>query len=122
MRHPLRWLAPVIATFLLICGNPTLAQVPDPTPSLPAPAVLDALDTTQWSVTTLMVGQLVIAQSSRASIIPSVRRDRSNSVPSLARFVPAASVIGPQWQQVRSGNARAIIPALADLSTKVFSW
>lgn len=293
MRHPLRWLAPVIATFLLICGNPTLAQTPDPTPSLPAPAVLDALDTAQWSVTTLevvpgqkilvtnrgviphtfavaewgmedelptlktveitvpknlspgerftffcsvgnhrsegqegsiviissddaratqenkteatptnqqlivemrddnsftpdqlsgapgqlielhnrgvlehhfvvdgwnvnvtvtpgaktlvqiptsvspgetfvyycsvpghrergMVGQLVIAQPSRTSIIPSVRRDRSNSVPSLSRFVPAASVIGTQWQQVRSGNARAIIPALADLSTKIF--
>lgn len=36
------------------------------------------------------------------------------------RFVPDAGLLGPGWSQVRSGNARAVVPELEDASARIF--
>jgi len=38
----------------------------------------------------------------------------------LGRFLPDAGILGPGWSQVRSGNARAVIPELEDANATIF--
>lgn len=38
----------------------------------------------------------------------------------LGRFLPEPGILGPGWSEVRSGNARAVIPELEEASARIF--
>lgn len=63
-----------------------------------------------------MEGNITIVAAEGQEDTPPPRRDESD----LSRFLPPADMLGTGWTQVRTGNARSVLPDYEDVGSRIF--